>query len=131
LRNPKSEIEEVLMEENLGSVTVAPEVLLSLVRLTALATPGVARLYAGMPTGVRRLLSGKAAEGIKIEIEDHTVAIDLYIVAEPDAQMLTLGQTLQHEINRAINDVVGMPVKEINIHIEDIADRLPDKPLAG
>jgi uncharacterized alkaline shock family protein YloU len=131
LRNPKSEIEEVLMEENLGSVTVAPEVLLSLVRLTALATPGVARLYAGMPTGVRRLFSGKAAEGIKIEIEDHTVAIDLYIVAEPDAQMLILGQTLQHEINRAINDVVGMPVKEINIHIEDIADRLPDKPLAG
>jgi len=119
------------MEDNLGSVTVAPEVLLSLVRLTALATPGVARLYAGMPTGVRRLFSGKAAEGIKIEIEDHTVAIDLYIVAEPDAQMLILGQTLQHEINRAINDVVGMPVKEINIHIEDIADRLPDKSLAG
>lgn len=119
------------MEENLGSVTVAPEVLLSLVRLTALATPGVARLYAGMPTGVHRLFSGKAAEGIKIEIEDRTVAIDLYIVAEPDAQMLILGQALQHEINRAINDVVGMPVKEINIHIEDIADRLPDKSLAG
>jgi uncharacterized alkaline shock family protein YloU len=113
------------MEEDLGSVTVAPDVLLSLVRLTALATPGVARLFPGMPNGVRRLFSGKAAEGIKIEIEDHTVSIDLYIVAEPDVQMLTLGQTLQHEINRAIHDVVGMPVKEINIHIEDVADRLP------
>ena len=56
------------MEENLGNVTIAPEVLLSLVRLTVLATPGVARLYAGMPNGVRRLFSGKAAEGIKIEI---------------------------------------------------------------
>ena len=112
------------MEENLGNVTIAPEVLLSLVRLTALATPGVARLYAGMPNGVRRLFSGKAAEGIRIEIEDHTVAIELYIVAEPDAHMLPLGQTLQHEINRAIQDVVGMPVKEINIHIEDVADRL-------
>lgn len=112
------------MEENLGNVTVAPEVLLSLVRLTALATPGVARLYAGMPTSVHRLFSGKTAEGIKIEIEDHTVAIDLYVVAKPDAQMLTLGQTLQREINRAIHDVVGMPVKEINVHIEDVTDRL-------
>ncbi len=111
------------MEENLGTVTVAPEVLLSLVRLTALATPGVARLYPGTPAGVHRLFSGKVAEGIKIEIEDYTVTIDLYIVAEPDAHMLTLGRTLQREINRAIQEVVGMPVKEINIHIEDVAER--------
>ncbi len=113
------------MEENQGSVTVAPEVLLQLVRLTALATPGVARLSETFPHGVRHLFSGKVAEGIQLEIEDHAVSINLYIVAEPDAQMLVLGQTLQHEINRAIQDVVGMPVKEINVHIEDVANRLP------
>jgi uncharacterized alkaline shock family protein YloU len=39
--------------------------------------------------------------------------------------MLQLGQTLQREINSAIQKVVGMPVKEINIHIEDVAIRLP------
>lgn len=116
------------MEENLGAVTVAPEVLLSLVRLTALATPGVARLSPTFSTGVRRLFGNKVAEGIEIEIEDHSVSIELYIVAEPDAPMVQLGQTLQHEINRAIQDVVGMPVKEINIHIEDVADRMPSEP---
>ncbi len=114
------------MDENLGSVTIAPEVLLSLVRLTALATPGVARLSHHNPSSVRRLFSGKIGEGIRLEIEDHTVAIDLYVVVEPDTQMLPLGQTLQHEISRAVQDVVGMPVKEINIHIEDVADRLTD-----
>jgi len=31
---------------------------------------------------------------------------------------------LQREVSRAIQDVVGMPVKEINIHIEDVADRV-------
>ncbi len=116
------------MEENLGSVTVAPEVLISLVRLTALATPGVARLAPNFSTGVRRLFGGKAAEGIEIEIEDHAVSIDLYVVAEPDAQMLQLGQALQREINRAVHDVIGMPVKEINIHIEDVADQLANAP---
>ena len=110
------------MEENLGSVTIAPEVLLALVRFTALATPGVARLSAENPSGVYRLFSGKASRGILIEIEDHTVSIDLYIVAEPDVQMLPLGQLLQREITRAVQDGVGMPVKEINIHIDDVAD---------
>jgi uncharacterized alkaline shock family protein YloU len=35
-----------------------------------------------------------------------------------------LGQTLQREVGRAIHDVVGMPVQEINIHIQDIAERV-------
>lgn len=113
------------MEENLGTVTVAPEVLVQLIRLTALATPGVTRLAATFHGKVRRLFGGKTGEGIEIEIEDHSVAINLYVIAEPDAQMLVLGQTLQREISRAVQDVVGMPVKEINIHIEDVADRAP------
>ncbi len=112
------------MEENLGSVSVAPEVLLDVVRLTALATPGVARLSNTHPSGFSRLFTGKAAEGIRLEIDDSTVTIDLYIVAEPDAQMLQLGQTLQREISRAILEMVGMPVKEINVHIEDVISRL-------
>ncbi len=112
------------MEEIPGTVTVAPEVLLDLVRLTALGTPGVARLSSTNPNGFRRLFSGKAAEGIRVEIEDTTVSIDLYVVAEPDAQMLHLGQMLQREISRAISDVVGMPVKQVNIRIEDVANRV-------
>ena len=112
------------MEENQGSVTIAPEVLLALVRFTALATPGVARLSTENPSGVYRLFSGKASQGIQIEIEDHTVSIDLFIIAEPDVQMLPLGQLLQREVTRAIQDVVGMPVKEINVHIDDVADLL-------
>ncbi len=112
------------MEESPGTVTIAPEVLLDVVRLTALGTPGVARLSSNNPNSFRRLFSGKAAEGIRVEIEDSAVTIDLFIVAEPDAQMLQLGQTLQREISRAISDVVGMPVKEINIRIEDVANRV-------
>ncbi len=113
------------MDDNLGAVSVAPEVLLDVVRLTALATPGVARLSKNRPNGFSRLINGKIAAGIRLGIEDSTVSIDLYVVAEPDVQMLQLGQTLQHEINSAIQKVVGMPVKEINIHIEDVAIRLP------
>ncbi len=116
---------EAPMDDSNGTVTIAPEVLLAIVRLTALSTPGVARLSASHPNGFQRLFSGKVGEGIRIEIEDGTVAIDMHIIAEPDAQMLELGQTLQREINRAIHNVVGMPVKEINVHIEDIVDRVP------
>jgi uncharacterized alkaline shock family protein YloU len=112
------------MDENLGSVTVSPDVLLAVIRLTTLATPGVARLSSAHPSSFRRLFKGKVGEGIRMEIEDGAVSIDLHIVAEPDARMLPLGQTLQREISRAIHHVLGMPVKGIDIHIEDVADRV-------
>ncbi len=116
------------MEENLGTVTVSHDVLLAIIRLTALATPGVARLSADYPNSFRRMFSGKAAEGIRVEIEDAAVSLELHIVAEPDAKMLALGQTLQREISRAIHNVLGMPVKQIDVHIEDVADRVGSAP---
>ncbi len=114
------------MEESLGKVTVSPEVLTQLVQLTALATPGVARLSSDYPSSVQRLFSGKASEGIRLELLDNAVKIDLYIVAEREVHLLTLGHTLQHEIGHAIQDVVGMPVSEINVHVQDVIDRIAE-----
>jgi uncharacterized alkaline shock family protein YloU len=114
-----------MMDESLGTVTVSPEVLIQLVQLTALATPGVAQLSRDQPNSMQRLFRGKASEGVRLQMEDNAVMIDVFIVAEPNVHMLTLGQTVQREVGRAIQDVVGMPVQEINIHIQDIADRAP------
>ena len=111
------------MIENLGHVTVADEVIIEIIRQTALATPGVARLDIFRPRRVNRLLSDRAATGIALQIEEDGIGIDLYVVAEPEAQMLPLGQILQREISRAISEGLGMRVKEINVHIEDVADR--------
>jgi len=111
-----------MTEENIGAVTIAPEVLMDIVRLTALATPGVAALSPDHPNPMSRMFSGKVSRGIRLDLEDRAVSIDLHIIVEPETQMLPLAHTLQNDINRAIQEVVGMPVRAINIHIEDIAD---------
>lgn len=111
-----------MTEENIGGVTIAPEVLMDIVRLTALATPGVAWLSPDHPNPMSRMFSGKVTRGIRLALEDSAVSIDLHIVAEPETQLLPLAHSLQRDINRAIQEVVGMPVRAINIHIEDVAD---------
>ncbi|MFQ6014939.1 MAG: Asp23/Gls24 family envelope stress response protein [Anaerolineae bacterium] len=108
--------------QKLGTVTIAPEVLRTIARLTTLATPGVAGLSYSF-RGMNRLLRRpRISEGIKIDIEDDAVAVDLHIIVEPHTNMLRLGQQLQAEVNRAIHDMVGMTVREVNVHIEDVAD---------
>jgi uncharacterized alkaline shock family protein YloU len=112
------------MEEKptVGRITVAPEVVETIARLTALAVPGVARLLS--PTGLKRLLK---QDGVQLEIVGNTVRLDLYVVTDPDASMLTVGRQIQTEVTRAIQEMVGMEVEVVNIHIEDVAYRSKPK----
>ena len=110
------------MEETLGKITIAPEVLVTIAQLTALNTPGVARLCSGVPARVTQWLGGVAlGNGVQVEVRDNTVAVDLYLVAQRGANLLQLGRKLQEAIARAVEDIVGMPVREVNVRIEDVA----------
>lgn len=109
------------MGEKLGKVTIAPEVLVTIARLTALNTPGVARLDTNFMNGVSRVFKrGAANGGVKINVEDNSVSVELHVVAEHDVNMLTLGQQLQAAITRAIGEMVGMSVTQVDVYIQDV-----------
>jgi uncharacterized alkaline shock family protein YloU len=109
------------MEEKLGTVTIAPQVLLTIARLTALSIPGVAAMSSSFTGNVGRLLRRHSlSEGIKMRVEDDVVYLDLHIVVEPDVNLLELGRDIQQETSRAINDMLGMQVGEVNVHIDDV-----------
>ena len=109
------------MDEVQGRVTIAPGVLTTIVRLTALEQPGVRRLAAGPPR-VRGLLTGGVSdEGIYVAVTEAGVRVELHVVAESDMNMLRLGETLQTQIIRAIEEMVGMPVSAVDVHIDDVA----------
>lgn len=112
------------MSENLGTVTIAPNVLITIARLTALAQPGVSRMAASVPGGANRLWSRSSStttqDGVQITIEDGAVTVDLYVIVAQDVNMLQLGQQIQTGVTRAIQDLVGMPVREVNVFIRDV-----------
>ena len=99
-----------------GKITIAPEVLETIARLTALAVPGVARL-AEAP-GVQRLIRHN---GVRIEIDGDNVRVSVHVVTNPDANMLNIGHQIQTEVMRAIHDIVGMEVESVDVHIADVA----------
>ena len=103
-------------EPKIGKITIAPEVLETTARLTTLATPGVARMTS--PPGIRRLLRH---DGVRIEVIGNSVRVRLYVVTEPDVNMLSVGRQIQAEVTRAIQGMIGMEVQSIDVHIEDVA----------
>jgi uncharacterized alkaline shock family protein YloU len=116
------------VEGKLGTVRIAPQVLTTIARLTVLGTPGTVRMYRDLSTGVDRLLRGKnTADGVRIEIIDDAVNVDLFLVAAQDANLYELGREIQSRVSRAIKDMVGMPVLAVNVHIEDVDKPEPDQ----
>lgn len=108
-----------------GKTIIAPDVLLGIARLSALGVPGVARM-SPVPGGVNRLFRRGIGDGVRIEVKDHAVSVDLYLVVNPDTQLPDVSRAVQSEVARAIQEMVGMDVLSVNVHIEDVA--LPASP---
>jgi uncharacterized alkaline shock family protein YloU len=109
------------MEQALGTVTIHPTVLTTVARLTSLATPGVARMSDEWRLNMERMLGRPGrGSGVGLSVQEDSVTIDLYVVADPEANLLHLGQILQGEVSRAIQEMVGMEVAAVNVHIQDV-----------
>ncbi len=107
-------------EPSQGKTTIAPDVLLTIARLTALDVNGVSRL-SHVQTGVNHLLKRtQRREGVMIEITDDVVNIDIYVILKNDVNVREVSHNIQHEVSRAISEMVGMSVGRVNVHIEDI-----------
>jgi len=103
----------------IGRTTIAPEVLVTIARLTALEVPGVSRM-AVIPRTPNRLLARGVNEGVRLEIQEDEVFADIYLVLNNGVNILEVSRQVQAQIARSISEMVGMHIGQVNIHIEDI-----------
>ena len=106
-------------ERTNGKTTIAPRVLVTIARLSALSIDGVSRM-AAVPGGVNRIFRRGVGEGVQIEIEDNQVTVDLYLVLDKGVSVRTVCEGVQQAIARAINEMVGLQTKAVNVYIEEI-----------
>jgi len=102
-----------------GKTTVSPDVLITIARLSALSVSGVSRM-AQVPGGVNRLFKRGAHEGVRIQVEDNTVFASLYLILKKDVNIREVSRNVQHQVARALQEMVSMDIGGIEIQIEDI-----------
>jgi uncharacterized alkaline shock family protein YloU len=102
-----------------GKTTVSPDVLVTITRLSALSVPGVSRL-AQVPGGVNRLFKRGLGDGVRIEVRDNVVTANLYLILRQHVNMREVSRNVQNQVARALQEMVGMDIGGIEIHIEDV-----------
>lgn len=103
------------------TVRISPGVLATIAALTTLAVPGVLRTSGGLAGGMDRLMGRvDPARGIKLRVKDDQVYMDIHVVVEQGADLVRVGSQIQRDVAEAIDKMVGLPVAEINVFVQDM-----------
>jgi uncharacterized alkaline shock family protein YloU len=106
-------------EYSFGKTTIAPDVLITIARMSALDVPGVSRL-APVTGGLNRVFKRGASEGVRAEIEDGLAYLDLYLMLKQEVNVREVSRQVQQRVSRSVSEMLGIEVGHVNIHVEGI-----------
>jgi len=106
--------------ESIGRIEVAPDVLAMIAYFAAQRVEGVARM-APVPADAARLFRRHSRhDGIVLDLSDDQVRFDIYVIMNPDVNIMETSQKLQTAVVEAVDTMVGLPVTAVNVHVEDV-----------
>jgi len=117
---------------DLGSIKITEEVVAIIAGIAATDVPGVTGMSGGIAGGIAEALGRKnLSKGVKVEVGEKEAAIDLFIIVEYGYRIPEVAWTIQEKVKRAVEEMTGLNVIEVNIHIQGVnIDREHKKELA-
>ncbi len=114
---------EVPEEEVIGNIQIAVDVVSTIAGIAADEIEGVASMYSSFAGGIAERLGAKknASKGVKVEMNDNSVVIDLYMVVDYGVKIPALAWEVQENVKNCVETMTGLEVDKVNIHIEGIS----------
>ncbi len=107
--------------EGMGNVKISEEVVAIIAGMAATDVPGVAGMSGGIAGGIAEMLGKKnLSKGVKVEVGEKEAAIDLYIIVEYGCRIPDVAWEIQDRVRKAVTDMTGLNVVEVNIHIQGV-----------
>jgi uncharacterized alkaline shock family protein YloU len=113
---------EMNQENNgLGKVEIAPEVIEVIAGIAASEIEGVASMRGNFAAGVvERLGKKNHGKGVKVELTEEGIIIDVNCVMIFGVSIPTVAQKIQDNIRQALLNMTALEVNEVNIHVVGI-----------
>lgn len=102
----------------LGKVEIAPEVIEVIAGIAASEIEGVAQMRGNFAAGVvERLGKKNHGKGVKVDLTDRGIIIDIYCVMNFGVSIPTVSQKIQENVRQALLTMTGLETAEVNVHI--------------
>ena len=107
--------------DSLGTTRVANEVVASIAAMAALQIPGVRAMYQPGGQQIERILRrSHAHRGVRVELIDDALRLDVYIVMEAGGNVPAVGADVQRRVADAIDRMLDLRVAEVNVFVSEV-----------
>ncbi|MCK8817508.1 Asp23/Gls24 family envelope stress response protein [Natroniella sulfidigena] len=109
-------------DNSVGAIRIANEVVSIIAGLAATEVEGVAGMSGGLAGGIAEMLGRKnLTKGVKVEVGETEAAIDLYVIMNYGVSIPDVSWKIQESVKNAIENMTGLDVVEVNIHIQGVS----------
>ena len=111
------------VEEETGNVKISLDVVSTIAGIATSEIDGVAGMYGTFAGGIAEMLGAKKSpsKGVKVDMNDTNVTIDLYIIAKYGVRIPELAWEIQENVKNNVETMTGLDVLKVNIHIEGVS----------
>jgi uncharacterized alkaline shock family protein YloU len=107
-----------------GKTVIDDAVVSKVAGIAVREVPGVHGLGGGAARAIGALRDAIGqrdhSQGVKVEVGEHQVAADVVIVAEYPVALQDLAEAVRSSVTRAIEQLVGLDVTEVNVTVQDV-----------
>ena len=105
-----------------GSVNISEDVI-SIIAMEAMReVEGFGSISNPLSKDLAELIGKKsAARGVSVLPEEDSVSIDVFISVKYNYSVVQVSQAIQEAIRKSVEDMTGIPVKAVNVHVGSVA----------
>ena len=108
-------------DTGLGKVEIAPEVIEVITGIAASEVDGVSSMRGSFAADVVERFGRKShSKGVKVELTEEGITIDLYVVLDFGVSIPTVAGELQTNIRQTLKNMTALDIKEVNVHVVGI-----------
>ena len=113
--------ENTLEGNSQGTVKIASDVVATIAGLAAADVKGIAGMSGGVAGGIAELLGRKnLTKGIKVEIIEQSVAIDVFTIVEYGVFIAEVAKEVQASVKNAVETMTGLICSAVNVHVQGV-----------
>ena len=110
------------MENNIGTVQIADDVVAIIAGLAATEVQGVASMAGNITKEIVSKLGVKnLSKGVRVSVEESSVCVDVAINVEYGYSVTEVSYKVQDKVKTAVENMTGLNVTEVNVRIAGVA----------
>lgn len=119
---------DVSEDHSLGKVEIAPEVIEVITGIAVSEVEGISTMRGTFATDVVERFGKKShSKGVKVELTDDGVLIDLHVVLVYGVSIPKTALNIQTNVRQALKNMTALDVSEINVHVVGIEMETDEK----